>query len=81
MAQLTSNGNGTFTLTPTARETATVVRATPAGMTALQFMEAKITAWIREVRNRQDEQDAAIRQAKYEAATAQVKAEVDALLG
>lgn len=81
MATLSSNGNGTFTLTPTAREVVTVQRATPSGMTALAFMEAKITAWIRGLRDQQAALDASTRQAKYEAATAQVQAEVDALLG
>lgn len=80
MATLTSAGGGAFTLTPTAREITTVQRATPAGMTALAFMEAKITSWIRGLRDKQDEQDAMTLQQKYEAATPAMKAQVDALL-
>lgn len=80
MATLTNAGGGTFTLTPTAREIVTVQRATPAGTTALAFMEAKITAWIRGLRDKQDEQDAMTLQQKYEVASASVKAQVDALL-
>lgn len=81
MATLANAGAGVFTLTPTAREITTVQRATPQGMTTLAFMEAKITAWIRDLRNKQDEQDAATLQQKYDAATPAVKAQVDALLG
>lgn len=80
MATLSSAGGGVFTLTPTPREIITVQRATPQGMTPLAFMELKITSWIRGLRDKQDEQDAATLQQKYEAATPSVRAQVDALL-
>lgn len=85
MAILTSNGDGTFKLAPTAAEVTAVTRgAAEAGGTApltpIKFMEAKITGWIRDLASKQQERDGATLQAKYDAASPAVKAQVNALL-
>ena len=79
MATLANNGDGTFTLRLTATEIAAVQRANANPDTAINF-EAKITAWIKSLADRHAEADAVELRRKYEAATTEVQAKVDALL-
>jgi membrane-bound lytic murein transglycosylase MltF len=81
MATLTNNGDGTYTLTPSAREIDAVQRAKPENKSAREFMEDKITAWLRSLRDKLDERDAAVLLKQYEAATPAVQDQVDTLLG
>lgn len=83
MATLTSNSDGTYTLTPTANEVVAVKRAATETQapSPVTFMERKITSWLRDLASKQLEVDALSMRKKYNTAPASVKAEVDSLLG
>lgn len=82
MATTLVNQDGTLTVTLTARERAALERsATQEGKTFDVFVDRQVNHLVNGFQRYWREQDATARQAAYDAAAANVRSQVDTLLG
>lgn len=82
MATITQNQDGSFTVVLTNREQAALQRsATEKGETLAAFVSRRINSLINEFQQKWRQRDADARQEAYDAATNNVKSQIDTLLG